>query len=198
MKKKSPQKSKINLNSLPLLEPSAAGIDIAHREHWCVVPPSRCPNPVRSFGTFTVDLEAMADWLIECGIKTVAMESTGVYWIPAFQVLEQRGLAVRLVNARHVKNVSGRKSDTLDCQWLQRLRSYGLLNRSFRPADPMCVPRTYVRYRDELVCARTTQCRSDLVPLDRPLTDDWALTSAITSRASFPDWANAPLTVWAT
>jgi transposase len=153
-KKKS---TKVNFDSLPRIEPDAAGIDIAHREHWCAVPAGRCEKPVRSFGTFTEDLEGMADWLQQCGIKTVAMESTGVYWIPAFQILERRGFAVRLVNARHVKNVSGRKSDVLDCQWLQRLHSYGLLNASFRPADQMCVLRSYLRYRDELVCARSVQ-----------------------------------------
>ena len=87
------------------------------------------------------------------------MESTGVYWIPAFQVLERRGFEVRLVNARHVKNVSGRKSDVLDCQWIQRLHSYGLLNASFRPADQICVLRSYLRYRDELVSARSVQCQ---------------------------------------
>jgi transposase len=152
------KRTKINLDSLPLIEPNAAGIDIAHREHWCAVPADRCERPVRPFGTFTEDLEKMADWLQQCGIKTVAMESTGVYWIPAFQILERRGFDVRLVNARHVKNVSGRKSDVLDCQWIQRLHSYGLLNASFRPADQMCVLRSYLRYRDELVCARSVQC----------------------------------------
>jgi transposase len=154
-KNKSP---KIHLDSLPLLEPNAAGIDIAHREHWCSVPANRCEKPVRAFGTFTADLEKMADGFAECGIKTVAMESTGVYWIPAFQILERRGFTVRLVNARHVKNVSGRKSDVLDCQWLQRLHSYGLLNASFRPEDQMCVLRSYLRYRNELVGARSVQC----------------------------------------
>jgi transposase len=154
-KKKS---TKINLDSLPMIEPNAAGIDIAHREHWCAVPVDRCEKPVRSFGTFTEDLEKMADWLQQCGIKTVAMESTGVYWIAAFQILERRGFDVRLVNARHVKNVSGRKSDVLDCQWIQRLHSYGLLNASFRPEDQVCVLRSYLRYRDELVCARSVQC----------------------------------------
>jgi len=150
---------KIKLDSLSQIEPNAAGIDIAHREHWVAVPTDRCAQPVRPFGTFTTDLEAMADWLEACGIKTVAMESTGVYWIPAFQVLERRGFKVCLVNARHVKNVSGRKSDVLDCQWIQRLHSYGLLTASFRPADQMCVLRSYLRYRDELVCARSVQCQ---------------------------------------
>jgi transposase len=142
---------------MPLLHPDAAGIDIGHREHWCAVPGDRCPQPVRSFGTFTEDLEEMAAWFQECGIKTVAMESTGVYWIPAFQILEKHGLEVRLVNARHVKNVSGRKTDVQDCQWLQRLHSFGLLNASFRPPDHICVLRSYLRYRDEMVCGRSMQ-----------------------------------------
>lgn len=144
---------------MPLINPNAAGIDIGHREHWCAVPADRSAQPVRRFGTFTEDLEALADWLESCGIKSVAMESTGVYWIAAFQILERRGFEVLLVNARHVKNVSGRKSDVMDCQWLQRLHSYGLLNGSFRPADAMCVLRSYLRYRDELVCARSAQCQ---------------------------------------
>lgn len=142
---------------MALLNPDAAGIDIGHREHWCSVPPGRDPEPVRRFGTFTQDLEEMADWFQQCGIKTVAMESTGVYWIAAFQILERRGFEVRLVNARHVKNVSGRKTDIADCQWLQRLHSYGLLNGSFRPVDQICVLRTYLRYRDELIRARSVQ-----------------------------------------
>lgn len=150
---------KIDFDALSMIEPNAAGIDIAHREHMCAVPADRCEQPVQSFGTFTEDLEKMADWLAECGIKTVAMESTGVYWIPAFQILERRGFTVRLVNARHVKNVSGRKSDVLDCQWIQRLHSYGLLRDSFRPEDQMCVLRSYLRYRDELVSARSVHCQ---------------------------------------
>lgn len=144
---------------MSLINPDAAGIDIGHREHWCAVPADRDEKPVRCFGTFTEDLERMADWLKDCGIKTIAMESTGVYWIPAFQILERRGFEVRLVNARHVKNVSGRKSDVMDCQWIQRLHCFGLLNGSFRPADAMCVLRSYLRYRDELVCARSVQCQ---------------------------------------
>jgi transposase len=143
--------------ALDMIRPDAAGIDIGHREHWCAVPASRCANAVRRFGTFTEDLQAMADWLKDCGIKTVAMESTGVYWIAAFQILERRGFEVCLVNARQVKNVSGRKTDVLDCQWIQRLHSYGLLNRSFRPADAMCVLRSYLRYRDDLVSTRSVQ-----------------------------------------
>jgi transposase len=101
----------------------------------------------------------MADWFKECGVTSVAMESTGVYWIPLFQILERRGFKVVLVNARQIKNVSGRKSDVQDCQWIQRLHTYGLLQGSFRPEDPYCVLRTYLRYRDELVSARSTQCQ---------------------------------------
>jgi transposase len=154
------KKTKINLSSqLAMVNPAAAGIDIGHREHWCAVPADRSHQPVQRFGTFTEDLQALADWLKQCGVKSVAMESTGVYWIPAFQILEQQGFEVCLVNARQVKNVSGRKTDVLDCQWLQRLHSYGLLSASFRPTDQMCVLRSYLRYRDQLVCARSTQCQ---------------------------------------
>lgn len=140
-----------------IINPQAAGIDIGAREHWVCVPPGAAPDPVRRFGTFTADLEALADWLQECGVTTVAMEATGVYWIPVFQILEGRGLKPVLVNARQTKNVAGRKSDVQDCQWIQRLHTYGLLQGSFRPADAYCVVRTYLRYRDELVSARSTQ-----------------------------------------
>lgn len=100
---------------------------------------------------FTADLYAMADWLKQCGIETVAMESTGVYWLPVFQVLESRGFEVKLVNAHYVKTVPGRKTDVLDCQWLQKLHSYGLLSGSFRPDDQICVLRSYIRQRDNLI-----------------------------------------------
>ena len=141
----------------PLINPNAAGIDLGSREHWVAVPADRAQQNVRCFGTFTSDLEALADWLKECRVTSVAMEATGVYWIPLFQLLERRGFEVLLVNARQIKNVSGRKSDVLDCQWIQRLHTYGLLGGSFRPADPYCVVRSYLRYRDELVTARSTQ-----------------------------------------
>jgi transposase len=140
------------------INPHAAGIDIGSREHYVCVPPEKAACHIRRFGTFTADLEALADWLLECKITTVAMEATGSYWIPVFQILEARGLEVILVNARQTKNVAGRKSDVKDCQWIQRLHTYGLLAPSFRPKDPYCVLRTYVRYRDELVAARSTQC----------------------------------------
>lgn len=140
------------------VNPQAAGVDIGAREHWVCVPEQSSPTPVRKYGTFTADLQAMAQWFKECGVTTVAMESTGVYWIPLFQILEGAGLQVLLVNARQTKHVSGRKSDVLDCQWIQKLHTYGLLQASFRPTDPYCVLRTYLRYRAELVAARSTQC----------------------------------------
>ena len=112
----------------------AAGIDCGSETHFVAVPPERDEEPVRSFKTFTSDLRRLADWLEACKIKTVAMESTSVYWIPIFEILEERGFEVVLVNSRHVKNVPGRKSDVLDCQWIQELHSVGLLRGSFRPA----------------------------------------------------------------
>lgn len=114
-------------SGLTLTHPNAAGIDIGCASHYVAVPPERDDEPVREFRSFTADLERLADWLNACGVDIVAMESTGVYWIPVFELLERRGFTVLLVNARHVKNVSGRKSDVLDCQWLQQLMSFGLL-----------------------------------------------------------------------
>lgn len=132
----------INLN--------AAGIDIGSERHMVAVPEGRDEVSVREFGTFTADLEALAAWLKKCGVTTVAMESTGVYWIPLFELLERRGFEVKLVDARHVKNVSGRKSDGLDCQWIQQLHTYGLLAGAFRPPDEICVLRSYLRQREML------------------------------------------------
>lgn len=136
---------------LELLNPDAAGIDIGSEEHWVAVPEGRDEHVVRKFGCFTADLHDMALWLKQCGVKTVAMESTGVYWICPFQILEQHGLEVKLVNARQARNVPGRKTDVSDCQWLQRLHTYGLLSGSFRPEDQVCVLRSYWRHRDNLV-----------------------------------------------
>ncbi|MBI3245419.1 MAG: IS110 family transposase [Deltaproteobacteria bacterium] len=132
-------------------KPAAAGLDIGAQEIWACVPAERDAQPVRAFGTFTPDLHALADWLVQCQVTTVAMESTGVYWIPIYEVLETRGLEVYLVNARHLKHVPGRKSDVQDCQWLQQLHSYGLLTASFRPAEDMRVLRAYVRQRAMLL-----------------------------------------------
>lgn len=133
------------------VHPNAAGIDVGSRELWVAVPADRETKPIRMFGTFTADLNELADWLSQCGVTTVAMESTGVYWIPVFQILEKRGLDVLLVNARQTKNVAGRKSDWTDCQWIQHLHSLGMLAGSFRPADDICVWRSYQRHRDNLV-----------------------------------------------
>src|SRR6266481_505924 len=132
----------INLN--------AAGIDIGSERHMVAVPEGRDEVSVREFGAFTADLQALADWLQQCCVTTVAMESTGVYWIPLFELLERRGFEVKLVDARHVKNVSGRKSDVLDCQWIQQLHTYGLLAGAFRPTDELCVLRSYLRQREML------------------------------------------------
>lgn len=129
----------------------AAGIDIGSQSHFVAVPPALDSQPVREFSCFTADLESMADWLVKIGVTTIAMESTGIYWIPAFEVLESRGLEVLLVNARQVKNVSGRKTDVQDCQWLQQLHTYGLLAGAFRPEDDYVVLRSYMRQRESLV-----------------------------------------------
>lgn len=140
-------------SGLPMINPNAAGIDVGAREHYVAVPSDRDPQPVRCFGAFTQELHRLAQWLLQCGIKTVAMESTGVYWIPLYQVLESSGLAVKLVNARHVKHVPGRKTDVQDCQWLQQLEGFGLLSGSFRPEAKICVLRSYMRQREMLIRA---------------------------------------------
>lgn len=148
---------KFKVQSLPQqlqhINVNAAGIDIGAEQHWVAVPAGREEVAVRQFGTFTADLVALADWLEQAGVTSVAMESTGVYWIPVFELLERRGFEVKLVDARHVKNVSGRKSDVLDCQWLQQLHTYGLLSGAFRPADEICVLRSYLRQKEMLVQA---------------------------------------------
>ena len=136
---------------LKVIHPNAAGLDIGSEEIWAAVAPERTAEPVRKFGTFTPDLQALADWLIACGVDTVALESTGVYWIPVYEILEARGLKVYVVNARHVKNVPGRKSDIQDCQWLQGLHSVGLLRGSFRPAGEIVALRAYLRQRATLI-----------------------------------------------
>ncbi len=134
-----------------LVNRNAAGIDIGSEQMFVAVPAERDPEPVRVFHSYTEDLHLLVDWLMSCNITSVAMESTGVYWIPLFQILESRGLKVCLVNARHVKNLPGRKTDVLDCQWLQKLHTFGLLAGSFRPADEICVLRSFIRQRDKLI-----------------------------------------------
>jgi transposase len=137
--------------SLECIEANAAGIDIGATEIYAAVPPDRDATPVRCFATFTEDLQALAAWLLQCGVVAVAMESTGVYWIPVYEVLEAAGLQVSLVNARHVKHVPGRKSDVSDCQWLQYLLSVGLLRASFRPQSAICALRALSRHRGSLI-----------------------------------------------
>lgn len=151
MEKIRKKKGKSQRRPLPSLNRDAAGIDIGATFHVVAVPPERAEEPVRSFGSFTGDLHALADWLQELGITTVAMESTGVYWIPVFEVLEARGLEVLLVNARDVKNVPGRKTDVNDAQWLQQLHEHGLLRGSFRPRDQVVRLRAFLRHRERLI-----------------------------------------------
>jgi transposase len=137
--------------TLSLLNPDAAGIDVGASEHYVAVPAERDQQTVRRFGAFTEELHKLAQWLLQCKVRTVAMESTGVYWIPLYQILEDYGFQVKLVNARHVKHVPGRKSDVQDCQWLQQLESFGLLAGSFRPEAKICVLRSYMRQRQMLI-----------------------------------------------
>jgi transposase len=155
MAKKNPtsrqSKEKVRKNILERINLHAAGVDIGANFHFVALGEECTAENVRKFGAFTSDLHRMADWLSEHHVETVVMESTGVYWIPLFQILEQRGLEVKLVNAAHVKNLPGRKSDVSDCQWLQQLHTFGLLNGSFRPKDEICVLRSFLRLRDTLV-----------------------------------------------
>jgi transposase len=134
-----------------VLEANAAGIDVGAAEMYVAVPADRDAEPVQVFGTFTEDLQRLAAWLVACKITTVAMESTGVYWIPLYQLLEDQGLRVCLVNARHMKNVPGRRTDWHECQWLQYLHSVGLLRAAFRPEQAVCAVRRLTRHRAELV-----------------------------------------------
>lgn len=138
------------------IQPDSAGIDVGAIEIYVAVPEDRATEPVRCFDTFTQDLHDAAKWLKSCNIKSIAMESTGVYWIPIFQILETYGFEVVLVNARHVKNVPGRKTDVQDCQWLQYLHSVGLLSGSYRPAQEVCAIRSLLRHRDNMVKISST------------------------------------------
>jgi transposase len=142
------------IDGLPTIFVNAAGMDIGADEIVVAVPPDRDPQPIRAFRTFTPDLEALVIWLHTCGIDTVAMESTGVYWIPIYELLEQHGIVPYLVNGRHIKTVPGRKSDWNDAQWLQKLHALGLLRASFRPDAEISALRTLVRYRAELIAHR--------------------------------------------
>lgn len=141
------------LEDQPILEQNAAGADIGAREIFVAVPPDRDENPVRVFATFTENLQELVGWLLRCGVTTVAMECTGVYWIPLYAILERYGIKPCLVNARHMKNVPGRRTDWHECQWLQFLHSVGLLRPAFRPEAEICAVRTLIRHRSELVQA---------------------------------------------
>ena len=150
-RRRSGEKRPSGIALLERIQPDAAGIDCGQNSHCVAVPPDRDPQPVREFRTFTADLQRLADWLAQCGVKTVAMESTGVYWIPIYEMLEQRGFEVLLVNPRDVHHVRGRKSDVTDCQWLRELHSVGLLRASFRPAAAIVPLRSFMRQRASLV-----------------------------------------------
>ena len=143
-------KSRVD-RTLPMMHPNAAAIDVGATIHMAAVRADRVPEPVRCFGTFTTDLHRLVDWFTECGVETVVMESTSVYWIPIFELLDARGFSVFLVNARDAKHVPGRKTDVSDAQWLQRLHSYGLLRASFRPKGQIAELRAYVRQRERLL-----------------------------------------------
>lgn len=144
-------KTKVQGNRFSTLHPDAAGIDIGSKFHVVAVPPDRDSEPVRSFQSFTGDLYRLADWLISIGITTVAIESTGIYWIPLFEILESRGIEVVVVNARDVKHVPGRKTDVNDAQWLQQLHQFGLLRGSFHPPLKIGELRAYMRQRERLL-----------------------------------------------
>ncbi len=154
--------------------PNAAGIDVGASSHWVAVPQHATDDPVREFDAMTDDLYAMADWLLACGVDTVALESTGVYWIPVFEVLEQRGLKVWLVDARQMKYVPGRKSDVQDCQWLQKLMSLGFLRAAWRPDGDVCVVRAVARQREVLLADQASwvqRMQKALVQMNLQLTE---------------------------
>ena len=138
-------------SKLTITHPDAAGIDVGAQAHYVAVPEGRAAVSIRNFGAYSAQLDELVQWLKECAIKTAAMESTGVYWIPLFQKLEEAGFEVLLVDARQAKHVPGRKSDVQDCQWLQQLHSYGLLRAAFRPEDSICRLRTLQRHRKNMV-----------------------------------------------
>lgn len=148
-------KAKVQVNALDQINPHAAGIDVGAEEVYVCVPYEDGRESVRSFPTFTADLKSLIKWLKTCQVETVAMEATGVYWIPLYEMLEEKGFKVCLVNARHLKNVSGRKTDVLDCQWIQQLHTYGLLSASFRPPEQIVAIRSLVRHREMLVRYRS-------------------------------------------
>lgn len=175
---------------MQVVHPDCAGIDVGKSAHYVAVAESASERPVRTFGSFTDDLEAMAAWLGSCGVDIVAMEATGVYWIPLYEVLDKAGFEVHLVDARATKQVSGRKSDVLDCQWIRQLMSFGLLKGAFRPAERICALRSYVRQRaratsDRGRCAQHIQkALTEMnVQLDNVLSDVMGMTGQLILRA---------------
>jgi len=154
-KKKKKKKITKTFDSLEQINLNAGGIDIGADEVYICVPKDRDEQTVRTFGTFTKDLHEIGRWLTACGVETIAMESTGVLWIPLYEHLADQGFEVYLVNARHIKNVPGKKTDVLDCQWLQQLHTYGLLQNSFRPSEEMVQLRSLVRQREMLISYRS-------------------------------------------
>ncbi len=165
--KNGPRNKQVDWKALDIVHPDAAGIDIGGSEHWVAISPDRDEHPIRCFDCFTADLQELADWLIAKGVRSVALQSTGVYWIPVFEVLQQRGLEVYLVNARHTKNLPGRKSDIEECQWLLKLHTFGLLNNSFQPSDEIRITRTLWRQRGGLA----EQARSTIQRIQKVLTE---------------------------
>src|SRR5246500_3229854 len=168
------------------LRPRAAGITIGNESHYVAVPPSLDPQPVRCFGCTTAELNKMAEWLTQCGIRTVAMQSTGVYWIAVFDILEEAGLEVYLVNARETKNLPGRKSDVQESQWLMKLHTYGLLRNSFRPAQEIRTMRTYWRQRNDLVrsaCRHIQRIQKTLTQMNIQLANVLSDLSGVTGQA---------------
>ena len=166
--------------------PNAAGIDVGASSHWVAVPRHAADDPVREFGAMTDDLNAMADWLLACGVDTVALESTGVYWIPVYELLEQRGLKVWLVDARQMKYVPGRKSDVQDCQWLQKLMSLGFLRAAWRPEGDVCVVRAVARQRDVLLAEQASwvqRMQKALVQMNIQLTEVLTDVMGVTGQA---------------
>jgi transposase len=166
--------------------PNAAGIDVGATSHWVAVPPHLAEEAVREIGPMTADLNALADWLLGCGVDAVALESTGVYWIPLYEVLEQRGLKVWLVDARQMKYVPGRKSDVQDCQWLQKLMSLGLLRAAWRPDGEVCVVRAVARQREVLLVEQASwvqRMQKALVQMNLQLTEVLSDVMGLTGQA---------------
>ena len=184
--------------TLQVVHPNCAGVDIGKKSHYVAVHESADTHSVRAFGCFTDELEDMAAWLESCAVDVVAMEATGVYWIPVYEVLDRAGFEVHLVDARATKQVSGRKSDVRDCQWIRELMSYGLLRGAFRPRDEDCVVRSYVRQRGRLVRERA-RCVQHMqkaltqmnVQLDTVLNDVMGKSSSAVRRSCDPSWAGS-------